>query len=625
MKYLVSLLVVVFQTTLVLTAGTVTILPTSPKESQTVTIEYLPTAVDASIVAGSNVHAVVYGFTVDGEAPKAIEVPLKRSGERWVGTTTLDKGIVYSIVKVGNGLKYDTNRGLFWEIFTSSERGSAVYGAHMKAAFARYGGLPAPCKMKDDYQGSADELTEETKLHSKNLTARVNLLLVQKNLGQISEDEVNAKLRELTSGSIQAATALDAVALAQAFEQLGRPQDAQRVTSDALSRFPRSLIEEQSSLSALSQSPSIEVFVEKANEHLQKYPESFARQNLIDGVVRSSTQAGALRVLVGFLDRTPKISAMTYHQAVNFIGANDTLRPDAFRLINTGIAASEDDSRKPIYMGASEWKEEQRIAKGLLYFVQGAIQRAQGETTKAIASLERSIEITGAETDKNCFDMIVGLYRTANDQSKAIAMAERALSAGAGTQGIHDSYRALLAEKGLDSIAIAKKESALKDKGRSVLADRVAREMLNQSAVDGPLSTLDGKIIRVSDWKGKVVIIDYWATWCGPCRQSFPSLQKLYERYKGNPNVVFAIVNVWERTDDRVKTVKDFLAGNKTLTFPMYIDTDDSVVSKYGVTGIPTKFYLGKDGRIQFKEVGFTPEEQFLEEATNRIEALLAQ
>lgn len=131
--------------------------------------------------------------------------------------------------------------------------------------------------------------------------------------------------------------------------------------------------------------------------------------------------------------------------------------------------------------------------------------------------------------------------------------------------------------------------------------------------------------MKISDWKGKVVIIDYWATWCGPCRQSFPSLQKLYERYKANPNVVFAVVNVWERSDDRAKTVRDFLKSNAALTFPMYIDEKDDVVRKYGVTGIPTKFYLGKDGRVQFKEVGFTPEEQFLEDATTRIEALLAQ
>jgi thiol-disulfide isomerase/thioredoxin len=183
----------------------------------------------------------------------------------------------------------------------------------------------------------------------------------------------------------------------------------------------------------------------------------------------------------------------------------------------------------------------------------------------------------------------------------------------------------ILAQSGLDSVEINKRETALRQSGRTVLAQRVVREMLNQPLIDGTFATPDGAPMKISDWKGKVVIIDYWATWCGPCRQSFPSLQKLYERYKTNPNVAFAVVNVWERSDDRAKTVRDFLKANATLTFPMYIDEKDEVVRKYGVTGIPTKFYLGKDGRVQFKEVGFTPEEQFLEDATTRIEALLAQ
>jgi thiol-disulfide isomerase/thioredoxin len=102
-------------------------------------------------------------------------------------------------------------------------------------------------------------------------------------------------------------------------------------------------------------------------------------------------------------------------------------------------------------------------------------------------------------------------------------------------------------------------------------------------------------------------------------------MQKLYEMYKGNPNVVFAIVNVWERTEDRMKIVQDFLSKSPELSFPVYFDMDDSVVSKYGVTGIPTKFFLGKDGRIQFKEVGLAPDEQFIEDSSKKIDVLLAQ
>jgi len=532
---------------------------------------------------------------------------------------------VYTIVKVGNGLAYDTNKEMYWEFLTATERGTPVRGAHMRAAFSRYGQLPAPCRMKEDFADAVAELDKETRAYPNNTVARVNYIIVMKNTGEMDEAEAQAKMREITTSVIQSQSPMEAIALAQAYESQGRQDEAQRVMADAASRFPKSIVAEQIALGQLSSAPTIDAFVSRVAEHLKAWPESFTRQNLIDAVIKSSTQQNALRPLINFLDNVDRIPAMSYHQAVNYIGANDSLRVDAMRLIDVGMKAAQDTKRRPSSMGTTEWREEQRIATSEQYFVQGAIYRAMKEPSKAIASLERSIEIGKEQTEKNCYDMLIGLYRDGQENKKAIALAERALSTGAGTQGILDAYRLLLAEDGLDSAAITKRETAVRTKGRAVMADRVVREMLNQAAIDGKFATLDGGVINISDWKGKVVILDYWATWCGPCRQSLPSLQKLYERYKNNPNVVFAIVNVWERSNDRPKLVRDFLAQNKNLTFPMYIDTDDSVVGKFGVTGIPTKFYLGKDGRIQFKEVGATPEEQFLEEATNRIEALLAQ
>jgi thiol-disulfide isomerase/thioredoxin len=102
--------------------------------------------------------------------------------------------------------------------------------------------------------------------------------------------------------------------------------------------------------------------------------------------------------------------------------------------------------------------------------------------------------------------------------------------------------------------------------------------LLNLSLIDGEIKGLDGKTVKLSSFAGSVVILDYWATWCGPCKMSFPSLQKLYDKYKGNPKVKFAIVNVWEKDADRFKLVKDFLASNPSYKFPMYVDEFLSMV-----------------------------------------------
>ncbi|MBM4178705.1 MAG: redoxin domain-containing protein [Ignavibacteria bacterium] len=606
-------------------AGTLVTLPISPKIGEQIQLEYTPMDADKAMMDRKNIHAVVYTFTAAAELPLAIEVPLEKRSGRFTGALVLPKDAVYAIIKVGNGSIYDTNKELYWEVLQHNEKGQPVEGADLKSAMARYGQLPAPCRMKDDFEEALEYLNKETRLYPKNVVAQFNYIMIAKNTGDLTEDEAKGKYRELTSQVTQIQGPLEAIAVAQAYAEQGKQEESERIMVDAARRFPTSTVSEQAQLQELGASKSLDEFVGRATEHLQKWSSSPARQNIIDAVLNATTQQRAMPQLVQFIQSTAGLSARTIHQAVNFIGAVDTLRTQALAFVESGISAARDESRKPQNMGISEWKEEQRLASSQLRFVQGAILRAMGRNNEAITALEQSIEIGGDDLEKGCVEMLVDMRALSGQKKSALQLAERALSLGVSTPKLLETFRALLKEDGEDSSDIAEREEELRSQGRQRMAMRVVKDMLHQQAIDGAFTSLDGKAVKIFDWKGKVVIIDYWATWCGPCRQSFPSLQKLYMRYKDNPNVVFAIVNVWERSDDRVQTVKDFLSKNPTLTFPMFLDKDDSVVGKFGVTGIPTKFYLGKDGRIQFKEVGLSPEEQFLDEATNRIEALLAQ
>jgi peroxiredoxin len=119
-------------------------------------------------------------------------------------------------------------------------------------------------------------------------------------------------------------------------------------------------------------------------------------------------------------------------------------------------------------------------------------------------------------------------------------------------------------------------------------------------AGDFALETLDGKKVSLSSYKGQVVLLSFWATWCGPCKQEMPEMQTLYDNLKSRGLTVVA-VDVMEDKD----TVSRFVKENK-YTFPVLLDTNGSTAgsSMYGVSAIPTNYVIDRTGRIVGRAVG---------------------
>lgn len=165
-----------------------------------------------------------------------------------------------------------------------------------------------------------------------------------------------------------------------------------------------------------------------------------------------------------------------------------------------------------------------------------------------------------------------------------------------------------------DYIGALQKESQLK------MIAHLQKSMLDETAPSFALLNLDGKKIDIADLKGKVVIVDFWATWCGPCKASFPGMQKVVDKYKADPNVKFVFVDTWEQGDEKKKNAEEFIAKNK-YTFDVLMDTEDKVVDQFKVDGIPTKFVIDKEGKIRFKAVGFDgSDDKLMQELTAMIE-----
>ncbi len=118
-------------------------------------------------------------------------------------------------------------------------------------------------------------------------------------------------------------------------------------------------------------------------------------------------------------------------------------------------------------------------------------------------------------------------------------------------------------------------------------------------APDFTFPDLNGQQVRLSDHRGKVVLVNIWATWCPPCREEMPSMQKLYERFKGEN---FEILAVSIDSTGREAVVPFMRKLN--LTFPALLDPKGDIRPLYRVTGIPESFIIDKEGILAKKIIG---------------------
>jgi thiol-disulfide isomerase/thioredoxin len=152
------------------------------------------------------------------------------------------------------------------------------------------------------------------------------------------------------------------------------------------------------------------------------------------------------------------------------------------------------------------------------------------------------------------------------------------------------------------------------------------RNRINQSLPNFSLKNMEGKTVTLSELKGKVVIIDFWAVWCGPCREALPFFQKAYDKYKDNKNVIFFAINTLERWEEseRPSFIKSFINSNN-YTFPVLMDEPAlNLAKRFGVESLPTKFAIDQNGNLQFSSVGFNGEDEMLKEIDRWIELLLS-
>ncbi|MCC6410802.1 MAG: TlpA family protein disulfide reductase [Saprospiraceae bacterium] len=277
---------------------------------------------------------------------------------------------------------------------------------------------------------------------------------------------------------------------------------------------------------------------------------------------------------------------------------------------------------KPTLYTQQEWMEFRRGTLGMNADTYAYILDKTGDFQGA-ARLQA--EVVGSEKGHNAeYNERYTQYLEKSKSPMLRHALEGFLIAGYATQTMRDQFKKLYASEDKSAEGTEAYLASLDKQAYDNRKEEVARKMISQPAPAFSLKNLKGETVSLESLRGKVVVIDFWATWCGPCKASFPGMQKSQEQHKNDPQVAYVFIDCWEKGDAKEKNASEFIKS-KNYPFNVLMDNEDKVVASYGVSGIPTKFVVDKNGNIRFKSVGFGGEESLVQELGLMIDLAKAQ
>ena len=593
----------------------------NPVAGSTITFEYMPRS---TVLQGiKNFEATAY--LLEGKLPLAKEVTLKQEGGIYTGTVKTNDTTQAVFFSFSKDDVQDNNNDLGYYTLLYNKQGAVVPGSQTAAAagFSNYSGIW-------QLKRNAEKAAELNKMEFAVETSRKKFITDYISYLAQSSDTADKKiLHETLANRLQN----DAISESDLSQVRSMYQNTlkDKVMADSVGsllkrRYPATtrqteLLTEWNNNKTLA---GKEAVYEKFVTEIGAGTESGKRR------IQSFTQMLAtLHADSGNHEAAKKYSAKIQS---NMARAN-TLNSIAWKLAGQGMnkkpinadlglvfskesldlveAEKKTQADKPSYLTNAQYLKNLESSTHTFGDTYATLLYHKGDLAQAYAYEKAAVEFYKYKvSDRN--EAFAFLTEKLKGEKEAHTVLEKFLEEGKYTPAMKEQLQRIYTASGKSEAQWTTYITGLEGKAYNKLKEELAKKMINVAAPQFALKDMSGKEVALSSLRGKIVVVDFWATWCGPCIASFPGMQKTVNKFKDNPDVVFLFIDTWENDSNRVQKVTDFIAKNKYTFNVLYDDPKAKegnafvVVEDFKVEGIPTKFVIDRNSNIRFKSVGFS-------------------
>ena len=594
--------------------------PGKIKPGDEFTFKYNP---DSSNLAGKdNIEAIAYLY--NNKLRNTIDVPLVKEGRIYSGKVMTDDSTLGVMFKFKSGKDIDNNNKKGYVVFLTGNDGEKIAGslAGLGEAYNRWGAYYLDMDIDRDkaLQLITEDFTKHPEIKPRFLHSYFEVVSAVE--PDKKNEIINSELNNLAGTNPESEEDLNLLTIW--YGRIGNDEKSEQYKKILLEKYPKCELAKDEVIDKFKNEKDLDKKIEIAKDFDQKFSDHDYTEYLYDLLANIFRDNKEYDKELSFLqENVNKPSTYRFYSVVSRMLDENADMNTALKIAQLGVDRSRRElknpsSPKPDYYSESEWKDDRELYLGYNLFVEGKVLSNLDRKKEALNAFREAVQMTKGE-DETINEPYTKSLVENGEYDIAMKKISDFIKSGYGTAAMKSYLKeAYLNEKGTENgfdIYASQIEDAAKEK----LVSELKKEMILEPAPGFTLKNLDGKEISLKDYKGKTVILDFWATWCGPCIASFPAMKKAVEKFANDEKVKFFFVNTWESVDDKKKNAADFIKKNN-YPFNVLLDEDNRVITSYGVSGIPTKFIIDGEGNIRFKSVGFEgSDDKLVEELSTMI------